>query len=237
MKKYQAIYKDLENKINQGDYPAESPLPSEQELTKQYGVSRDTIRRALGLLEKAKLIHKSQGRGSLVRRQEHFNFPVSNLTSYQELVSQLGMNSKTRVLSLHRLLVDAPLAQLTGFQKGQQVWRIQRQRIVDGSAYVLDTDYLLCDFVRTISRDIAQQSIYDYLEGELGLAIAYAQKEITIETIRETDKVWLDIGNEHHVVSVKSKVYLANQAQFQFTESRHVLERFHFVDYARRKKG
>ncbi|WP_019786640.1 trehalose operon repressor [Streptococcus sobrinus] len=236
MKKYQVVFRDLEKKINQSDYPADSFLPSEGELAGKYGVSRDTIRKALSLLEKAKLIRKSQGRASLVRRQQHFNFPVSNLTSYQELVQNLQMNSETKVLSLYRLLVDGDLARVTGFQPGQQVWRIQRQRIVDGASSVLDTDYLLTDFVKRINQTIAQRSIYNYLEGELGLEIAYAQKEITIEPTSEQDKIWLDVGLEHHVVSVKSKVYLADQAQFQFTESRHILEKFHFIDYARRKK-
>lgn len=111
-----------------------------------------------------------------------------------------------------------------------------RQRVVDGVASVLDTDYLSKDLIPAMTRDIAEQSIYQYLERELGLDIAYAQKEITIDQITDTDKLLLDLGPEHYVVSVKSRVYLANQQQFQFTESRHKLEKFKFVDFARRKK-
>lgn len=86
-----------------------------------------------------------------------------------------------------------------------------------------------------MTREIAEQSIYDYLENQLHLIIAYAQKEITIDQITNRDKLLLDIGAEHHVVSVKSKVYLTNKHQFQFTESRHKLEKFRFVDFATRK--
>ncbi|MGC4440202.1 UTRA domain-containing protein, partial [Streptococcus suis] len=75
-----------------------------------------------------------------------------------------------------------------------------------------------------------------YLEDELGLDIAFAQKEITIDQLTDMDKLLLDIGQEHHVVSVKSKVFLSSQEQFQFTESRHKLEKFKFVDFARRNK-
>ncbi|MGC4389160.1 UTRA domain-containing protein, partial [Streptococcus suis] len=67
---------------------------------------------------------------------------------------------------------------------------------------------------------------YHYLEDELGLDIAFAQKEITIDQLTDMDKLLLDIGQEHHVVSVKSKVFLSSQEQFQFTESRHKLEKF-----------
>ena len=132
--------------------------------------------------------------------------------------------------------MDEKLANLTGFKITSLVWRIIRQRVVEGTASVLDIDYLSKAFVPHISREIAEQSIYKYLEEELHLNIAFAQKEITIDQLTEQDKILLDIGSEHHVVSIKSKVYLANNQQFQFTESRHKLEKFRFVDFARRKK-
>ena len=134
-----------------------------------------------------------------------------------------------------KLIVDEKLAALTGFKKNNLVWRIIRQRVVDGTASVLDIDYLDKKIVPNMTREIAEQSIYDYLENQLHLIIAFAQKEITIDQLTDRDKLLLDIGAEHHVVSVKSKVYLANKHQFQFTESRHKLEKFRFVDFATRK--
>lgn len=236
MKKYQEVFQDLESKIAEGLYPPETALPSENTLTKTYQVSRDTIRKALKLLEKAGLVQKSQGRQTLVLRHQHFNFPVSHLTSYQELVNTLGMDSQTNVLALDRLIVDQKLQELTGFPASKQVWRIIRQRLVNGTASVVDTDYLLIDCVKQMTKEIAQHSIYDYLENQLHLSIEGAKKEITIEQMTNQDKIWLDVGAEHHVVSVRSRVYLADGRQFQFTESRHLLEKFHFVDFARRKR-
>ena len=50
----------------------------------------------------------------------------------------------------------------------------------------------------------------------------------------DQDKILIDLGKDQHVVCVRSKVYLNNGKQFQFTESRHKLEKFKFVDYAKR---
>ncbi|MGT2930326.1 trehalose operon repressor [Streptococcus dentasini] len=235
MKKYQKVFQDLERKIAEGFYQPETAIPSENDLAKTYKVSRDTVRKALKLLEKTGLVQKSQGRQTLVLRRQHFNFPVSHLTSYQELVDRLGLESQTRVLSLDRLIVDQKLRDLTSFPLGKQVWRITRQRLVNGTASVLDIDYLLTDLVKQITKEIAQRSLYDYLENQLHLLIDTAEKEITIEQMSEQDKIWLDVGSEHHVVSIRSRVYLADGQQFQFTESRHLLEKFHFVDFAKRK--
>lgn len=235
MKKYEEIFKTLEKEILEGSYHTDDYLPSEPELSATFQVSRDTVRKALSLLEKEGYIRKEKGRGSRVINREQFNFPVSELTSYKEIVHLSGMSSVTNVISIDKVIINDKLESLTGFPKNHVVWRVQRQRVVDGIASVLDVDYLDKALVPEMTRDIAADSIYNYLENELHLDIAFAQKEITIENITEADKILLDLGSDKHVVSIKSKVYLQDGKQFQFTESRHKLEKFRFVDFARRK--
>ena len=53
MKKYEQIFKDLEHDITSGIYQAGDYLPTENELTQTYHMSRDTIRKALSLLAEA----------------------------------------------------------------------------------------------------------------------------------------------------------------------------------------
>ncbi|GGE31198.1 trehalose operon repressor [Streptococcus himalayensis] len=234
MKKYQQIFKELERQILEETYLTGDFLPSEYELMARYAVSRDTVRKALEELQKAGLIQKIRGQGSKVLKKEQIDFPVSHLTSYRELVEQYGINSITNVISLEKVTVDQKLSQLTGFPEFRIVWKIVRQRVVDNVASVLDTDYLDKQVAPELTRQIAEDSIYAYLEEKLHLPIAYATKEITIDQARDRDKILMDIKGDHHVVSVKSKVYLTDGQQFQFTESRHKLEKFRFVDFAKR---
>ena len=236
MKKYEQIFKLLKQDILNETYQIDDYLPSEHELVQTYKVSRDTIRKSLDLLQKAELIQKIRGQGSKVIKQAQIDFPVSNLTSYQELVQQHGIHSKTNLIQLEKITVDKKLSNLTGFPEYRLVWRIVRQRVVDEVASVLDIDYLDKTLVPSLTREIAEQSIYAYLEEELGLRIAYAQKEITIDPATNRDQILMDIGTDQHVVSVKSKVYLADGQQFQFTDSRHKLEKFRFIDFAKRQK-
>ena len=236
MKKYEQIFKLLKQDILNETYQIDDYLPSEHELVQTYKVSRDTIRKSLDLLQKAELIQKIRGQGSKVIKQAQIDFPVSNLTSYQELVQQHGINSKTNLIQLGKITVDKKLSNLTGFPEYRLVWRIVRQRVVDDVASVLDIDYLDKTLVPSLTREIAEQSIYAYLEEELRLRIAYAQKEITIDPATNRDQILMDIGTDQHVVSVKSKVYLADGQQFQFTDIRHKLEKFRFIYFSKRKK-
>ncbi|HFR3538076.1 trehalose operon repressor [Streptococcus iners] len=234
MKKYQEIYHDLKEKIRTNLYPAETSLPTEQQLQEIYGVSRDTVRKALAMLTEGGLIQKVQGRGSMVLKQEILNFPVSGLTSYQELTNSLQLSSQTQVVSLEQVTVNSSLASLTGFEPYSKVWKVVRTRSIDGKVSVVDTDYLAEELVPELTFEIAEKSIYEYLEGQLGLDIAYAQKEITVEPTSREERDLMQCQDDY-LVLIKSRVYLGDTRQFQYTESKHKIDKFRFVDFARRK--
>lgn len=124
----------------------------------------------------------------------------------------------------------------TGFEVGTDIWRIMRTRTIDGQISVLDIDYLSCEVVPQMTKAIAEQSIYEYLEKELGLDIAYARKEITIQAMSEWERKVME-NRDDYLVLIKSRVYLADTHQFQYTESEHKMDKFKFVDFARRKHG
>ncbi|HFH9946210.1 TPA: trehalose operon repressor [Streptococcus suis] len=234
MKKYQEIYHDLKEKIRTNLYPAETSLPTEQQLQETYGVSRDTVRKALAMLTEGGLIQKVQGRGSMVLKQEILNFPVSGLTSYQELTNSLQLSSQTQVVSLEQVTINSSLASLTGFEPYSKVWKVVRTRSIDGKISVVDTDYLAEELVPELTFEIAEKSIYEYLEGQLGLDIAYAQKEITVEPTSREERDLMQCQDDY-LVLIKSRVYLGDTRQFQYTESKHKIDKFRFVDFARRK--
>ncbi|NQN85726.1 trehalose operon repressor [Streptococcus suis] len=234
MKKYQEIYNDLKEKIRTNIYPAGASLPTEQQLQEEYGVSRDTVRKALSILTEGGLIQKVQGRGSMVLKQEVLNFPVSGLTSYQELTNSLHLSTQTQVISLDLVTVNSSLASLTGFEPFSKVWKVVRTRSIDGKISVVDTDYLLVDIVPELTQEIAEHSIYEYLEGQLGLDISYAQKEITVEPTSWEERDLMQ-SQDDYLVLIKSRVYLGDTRQFQYTESKHKIDKFRFVDFARRK--
>jgi len=59
----------LRAKMVAGEYPPGGFLPGERQLAAALGVARNTLRAALGLLEKEKRIDRRKGRGALVREQ------------------------------------------------------------------------------------------------------------------------------------------------------------------------
>ncbi|MCK8059685.1 MULTISPECIES: GntR family transcriptional regulator [unclassified Fusibacter] len=65
---YVPVYNALYTKIMSGDYKDGMQLPSEAVLTKEFDVSRHTLRQALTILTEDGLIRKHQGKGSIVSK-------------------------------------------------------------------------------------------------------------------------------------------------------------------------
>lgn len=89
---YEQIYTYLKQEIQSGNYKTGDLLPTEQELTTQFGVSRMTTNRALQLLNSEGLIVRKAGIGTFVAEQ-----PVSNRMRDTQAVYELttfGPNAK-----------------------------------------------------------------------------------------------------------------------------------------------
>lgn len=233
-KKYLNIYNILANKIENNEYQANDKLPSEKEIMSEYNVSRDTVRKSLNMLEQNGYIQKTKGKGSFVLDIGKFNFPVSGVVSFKEISGKIGMEVETIVEELDCVVPKKNIARGLELELDEEVWRVVRVRSIDKEKVILDKDYLVQKFVPNLTYDVCKESLYSYIEGELGLKIAYAKKEITVQNATEEDKKYLDMKGFEMIVVVKSYTYLDDTSLFQYTESRHRPDKFVFVDFARR---
>lgn len=234
--KYFNIYSEIANKIENGIFKANDEISSESDLMKEYTVSRDTARKALILLKENGYIQKIKGRRSFVLDINKFDFPVSGVVSFKEIADKLGPNSKTKVEILECIHPNESMRKKLELNFDDKVWKIIRSRSIADERIILDKDYLVKKYVENITEEICEESIYKYIEDELGLKIAYAKKEITVQFATEEDKKYLDMKNFNMIVVVKSYTYLDDTSLFQYTESRHRPDKFKFVDFARRRK-
>jgi GntR family transcriptional regulator len=63
---YVQLANDLVARIERGEFPLGSRLPSEAEMAQQYGTAKMTVRRALEILRERGMIKTLHGRGSVV---------------------------------------------------------------------------------------------------------------------------------------------------------------------------
>lgn len=89
---YQQIANDMIARIAQEEWIIGGKLPSESELSEEYGTSRVTVRQALAKLEADGLIDKQRGRGAFLKANRRRNIldlflPQIGITHQSDIVS------------------------------------------------------------------------------------------------------------------------------------------------------
>ncbi|OAB40436.1 trehalose operon repressor [Paenibacillus antarcticus] len=234
---YMQIYNDYSAQVQSGSLSTGQKLPSENELAGAYRTSRETVRKALHMLSENGYIHKIKGKGSFVLDTQRMSFPVSGLVTFKEVSERLGRSVRTIVYENDCVPSTAEIRRCLQLKEPGPVWKVVRAREIEGEKIILDKDYFLTTYVPSLSLEAATNSIYEYLEQKLNLPISYAKKEISVEEVTPEDKLLLDLHDYQHIVVVRNYVYLVDTTLFQYTESRHRLDKFQFVDFARRVKN
>lgn len=235
--KYVSIYEQLASKIESKEIMPGDYLPSEKELMSIYDASRDTIRKSLVMLKQAGYIQKAKGKGSIVIDIHQFEFPISGITSFKEISQSISGDVSTEVVCFEIMNADDNLSRKLNINLGDKIYYIERVRKVDGEAIILDIDVINAGIIPGLTKEIAQDSIYDYIENELGLTISFAKKEISVQTINNLDKMFIDLRGFDMMAVVESYTYLDDASLFQYTISRHRPDRFKFREFARRDKN
>lgn len=77
--KYFQLMEDLKSKILNSEFKSGDKLPSENELSAKYHVSRQTVRKALAILENAGYIYAEHGRGTFCSDMVHHSHHSKNI--------------------------------------------------------------------------------------------------------------------------------------------------------------
>ena len=141
---------------------------------------------------------------------------------------------KTTLTSLYIVQGEEELMQLFNVNDQIDFYRIGRVREIDGEAVEYEVSYFDRRIVPFINREIAEQSIYHYLESELGLKISYSQREIAFRYANEEEKSTMDLGEYNMVVNVTSTTYLADGRPFQYGSISYRPDKITFASTAKR---
>ena len=135
------------------------------------------------------------------------------------------------------LTADRKIARNTGFAPGTALFYIQRVHYLNGKALILNHNYFLKSIMPGLTREIAERSIYEYLEKTLHVTIVNSQRVMTVEKVTEIDEKYLELNlNDYNCLAVvTSHTFDSNGTMFEYTQSRHRPDYFRFQDNAVRR--
>ena len=160
--RYQEIADDL--RATALAAPAGSVLPSESELSVEFGASRVTIRRALDLVREEGLIAARQGFGWFVAG-EPVRQHLMQLGTIESQLAESGMTNERRVIEFAFVAPPEHVRQILGTES---VLRVKRINLANGEPFAVVTVWCPESLGGRLSREqVEKQPFYELLDVKL----------------------------------------------------------------------
>jgi GntR family transcriptional regulator len=177
---HRQLFLVLHDEIDRGLIAPGDPLPTEQTLCDQFGVSRITVRRALADLAEQGYIERRQGVGSFVR--EHGPADVSSAgRSYMAGLRQSQFETEVDVVELG---VRRPPRAITEALETSgellQIVRVRRQRRT-GEPLMVSDAWLPSELAGLLTESALGQAPLYQLLADAGIVVDRIRHEITAE--------------------------------------------------------
>ncbi|KRK64676.1 GntR-family transcriptional regulator [Companilactobacillus tucceti DSM 20183] len=237
-KLYTEIYEALKKEIETNVYPPKTSLPREEDLSKRFDVTRNTVRRALKQLQEEGLVYAVKGRGVVVLEPVRSNqvvFSANNSEGFQGLRSfpqnKFIQELDTDVLNFKEIIVDEKIANLTSFNINDKAFYLERLRLFDGKGLAIDHSYFRSDALKGFSREDAQGSVYKYIRDNELFKVAAQRSISSVVSANQRDSEVLELGDLNCVGSLTKFVYTDIGSLFEYTETRYVPNNFAMLGF------
>ena len=215
--KYAQVVAEIKRRIEDGDYPPGSLLPSEHQLVEDFGVSRPTIVKALSALRQENWIETQQGRGSFVRGRPALAHaertrPAQNVLELPE--AQLAgdlVQAGVKVAPPH-------VAALLGLETGAKAFLRQRVLSEDGEPVELASAWLPLELAAgtdLASPNLIDESIRHHLQIRKRVRFDHAVERISARQPTGEEAALLHVSPDVPVLNVIVTVYDATVQPLQ----------------------
>lgn len=181
--KYVIIERDLLRRIGRAEFRAGGPLPSQRDLSSQYGVSLMTLRQALQALEAQGVVEQIPGKGTYVRINR-VPYVATGLGSIVDDLRGQGIAMDTTLLRAEVVEATPRIAARLGLAEGDRVLEVERLRLVGPNPVVHQTSRVPESLGSALlDADFRVESLYGLLAERCGAVPARATETITPQSM------------------------------------------------------
>jgi GntR family transcriptional regulator len=215
--RYYQIKQNIADLIQANLLRAGDTLPSERELSEQYGVNRMTVRQAISDLVNAGLLRRQHGKGTFIADKSAFHPLIPAVTGFSERALSAGLRPTSRVLSQEIIPASPVVAERLCIEHKAPVILLKRLRLVDNEPLMIEKSYLPHHaFPDLLDEDFNVQSLYTVLVKRYAAHIIETEQtlEPTLLTADESQYFNLKAGQPAMLVHVVAYTHQHRPVEF-----------------------
>lgn len=215
------ITAQLSAAIRDGTLQPGARLPAERDLAESLGVSRMTVRQALGALERDGLVRRAVGRagGTFVQEPKVERHPASTAGLSAELRRQ-GLAAGAEVISARVRSARPGTAAALGLEPDAPVAIVVRLRLAAGKPLALERSSLPAHLYPGIEALGLCGSLYELMEAAFGLRPTRVVERLETVAARASDARVLGVRPGAPLLLVERVAYGADGTPLEFARDR-----------------
>jgi GntR family transcriptional regulator len=177
---YVKAIKAITEMVETGKLPVGSQLPPEGELAEMLGISRSTLREALGHLETYGMVTRQQGRGTFVTASQGPDLlgGIERLETFRELADRANKNPGVVDRKVELVTASEQLQEYLKIDPGTKLIRVEIVESIDDTPCMYLEDYVIADDALEEDLMSYQGSILTYLIEQREPSLSYARTKI-----------------------------------------------------------
>ena len=207
---YFQIAQILHREIMRGGLRPGDRIPSENELSDEYGLSRMTARKAIDLLAEKGVVSREKGRGTFVSRPriEGGLFLIPDL--HDEMRMQ-GLSADVKLLGVKVVPAGQKASAMLGIRKKEKVIYLERLLTGDGEPLVLDRKYIFLDRSQPLlESELGHGSTGDLFAGNPDMTPVRADLKLSATTLSAGEAQLLDARKGAPAFCMEQLIFAAN---------------------------
>lgn len=224
---YIQIHNDIKRAIEAGKWAVGDRIPSERELSRNFDVSRMTLRQAIQTLVDEGILERQVGSGTYVANQK-VQEKMSGVTSFTDLMLTQGKQPTSKTISYHVMNPSLSEAEKLKLNEDDQVLRMERIRYGDDVPICFEVATVPEKLIDGLSKKEVTSSLYRALEDKKQLSPGKAQQTVSAMSASERIAEYLSIKRGDAILRLRQVTYLQDGTPFEYVRTQYVGERFEF---------
>jgi DNA-binding GntR family transcriptional regulator len=234
---YLQLRRWLLERINAGDYPRGSRIPSELDLARDLKMSRATVRHAIHSLVDEGLLLRVVGKGTFVLGEKTEPSLVERMTSFADDMDARGIAYSTQVLEQRIVPASAKQATLLRIAPGDPLLLLERVRSVRGEPFYIVLAHIRLDLCPGLEKvDWSTQPLFPTVRRQYSHHIARVTRSLQAVVANEREAKALKLPEGFPLHLVEDIVFLDDGRPIMLTKSRFRGDRSEFTFEVRFRK-
>jgi GntR family transcriptional regulator len=226
---YHQVASILRQRINDGTYAEGERVLSEGDLATEFGVSRATVRQAMGELAQAGLIVRKQGSGTFVSKANDERIQQRFRGSLGALIDESG-RAKMRDVELHHdCILNPHVASVLQLEDSKRGTIVRRTRVMDGLPFAYTVNYLRPEVGQLLTVSGLRKAALLVLLIRQGVRLSHATQSIRAELadLEACTRLGVEAGSA--VLYVERTVYDTDAVPIQIVRSWYRGDRYEYT--------